>query len=213
MIQNEAAAGAPRDSSQSQPASDGSADEADQSEPRTVTEEGQASGVVGEDKVADDKNITSDNSSDDEFYECANEDEEKSSDEKDVDTQEEPRSSAVNRSRGSVVSDTKSVSSASDNQSRRESRTDGQSESELDCCNTANNSMTNLQTRESVSSMSVQSDSAFKESYSHKPEGRLAPFGDLRLINCEEKMYIPVTQEPAPMTEDMLEEHAEVLAK
>lgn len=46
-----------------------------------------------------------------------------------------------------------------------------------------------------------------------KPEGRLKPCGDMKLINVNELLYIPVTQEPAPMTEDMLEEHAEVLAK
>ena len=67
--------------------------------------------------------------------------------------------------------------------------------------------------RDSLSNMSVQSDSAFLETFTHKPEGRLAPYQDLYLVNCTERMYIPVTQEPAPMTEDMLEEHAEVLAK
>ena len=67
--------------------------------------------------------------------------------------------------------------------------------------------------RDSISNMSIQSESAFQESFTHKPEGRLAPFQDLYLVNCNERMYIPVTQEPAPMTEDMLEEHAEVLAK
>ena len=36
---------------------------------------------------------------------------------------------------------------------------------------------------------------------------------NLRLLNTDELVHIPITQEPAPMTEDMLEEHAEVLAK
>ena len=67
--------------------------------------------------------------------------------------------------------------------------------------------------RDSLSNMSVQSDSAFLETFTHNPEGRLAPYQDLYLVNCAERMYIPITQEPAPMTEDMLEEHAEVLAK
>ncbi|ESP04825.1 hypothetical protein LOTGIDRAFT_211630 [Lottia gigantea] len=49
--------------------------------------------------------------------------------------------------------------------------------------------------------------------HSHKPEGRLAPIKDMKLLNSREQMYIPITQEPSPMTEDMLEEHAEVLAK
>ncbi|XP_064182780.1 rab3 GTPase-activating protein catalytic subunit [Anguilla rostrata] len=46
-----------------------------------------------------------------------------------------------------------------------------------------------------------------------KPEGRLHPHGKLTLLNSSEPLYIPVTQEPAPMTEDLLEEQSEVLAK
>uniref|UniRef100_A0A8C8MJN0 Rab3 GTPase-activating protein catalytic subunit n=1 Tax=Oncorhynchus tshawytscha TaxID=74940 RepID=A0A8C8MJN0_ONCTS len=46
-----------------------------------------------------------------------------------------------------------------------------------------------------------------------KPEGRLHPHGKLTLLNSKEPLYIPVTQEPAPMTEDLLEEQSEVLAK
>uniref|UniRef100_A0A8C7VFC9 Rab3 GTPase-activating protein catalytic subunit n=1 Tax=Oncorhynchus mykiss TaxID=8022 RepID=A0A8C7VFC9_ONCMY len=46
-----------------------------------------------------------------------------------------------------------------------------------------------------------------------KPDGRLHPHGKLTLLNSQEPLYIPVTQEPAPMTEDLLEEQSEVLAK
>ncbi|XP_056322006.1 rab3 GTPase-activating protein catalytic subunit [Danio aesculapii] len=46
-----------------------------------------------------------------------------------------------------------------------------------------------------------------------KPEGRLQPHGTHTLLNTQEPLYIPVTQEPAPMTEDLLEEQSEVLAK
>ncbi|KAF4086748.1 hypothetical protein AMELA_G00087890 [Ameiurus melas] len=46
-----------------------------------------------------------------------------------------------------------------------------------------------------------------------KPEGRLQPHGKLTLLSSLEPLYIPVTQEPAPMTEDALEEQSEVLAK
>jgi len=35
----------------------------------------------------------------------------------------------------------------------------------------------------------------------------------IRILTGDDFLYIPVTQEPAPMTEDALEEHAEVLAK
>ena len=53
----------------------------------------------------------------------------------------------------------------------------------------------------------------FKEAYTHQPEGRLRMCENMRLLHTDEHMHIPITQEPAPMTEDMLEEHAEVLAK
>uniref|UniRef100_A0A8B9KMI4 Rab3 GTPase-activating protein catalytic subunit n=1 Tax=Astyanax mexicanus TaxID=7994 RepID=A0A8B9KMI4_ASTMX len=46
-----------------------------------------------------------------------------------------------------------------------------------------------------------------------KPDGRLQPHGKLTLLNSDEPLYIPITQEPAPMTEDLLEEQSEVLAK
>ncbi|KAL2081252.1 hypothetical protein ACEWY4_023105 [Coilia grayii] len=52
-----------------------------------------------------------------------------------------------------------------------------------------------------------------KEASKAKPEGRLQPHGKLTLLHSDEPLYIPVTQEPAPMTEDTLEEQSEVLAK
>lgn len=44
-------------------------------------------------------------------------------------------------------------------------------------------------------------------------EGRLKPFGQLKLLGADEQMYIPITQHPSPMTEDMLQEHADALLK
>ncbi|CAH2305375.1 rab3 GTPase-activating catalytic subunit isoform X2 [Pelobates cultripes] len=52
-----------------------------------------------------------------------------------------------------------------------------------------------------------------KEPLVLKPEGRLHQSGNLTLLSTGEPLYIPVTQEPAPMTEDLLEEQSEVLAK
>nr|XP_020464557.1 rab3 GTPase-activating protein catalytic subunit isoform X2 [Monopterus albus] len=46
-----------------------------------------------------------------------------------------------------------------------------------------------------------------------KAEGRLHPYNNMTLLNSTEPLYVPVTQEPAPMTEDLLEEQSEVLAK
>uniref|UniRef100_A0A914VJ43 Rab3 GTPase-activating protein catalytic subunit n=1 Tax=Plectus sambesii TaxID=2011161 RepID=A0A914VJ43_9BILA len=45
-----------------------------------------------------------------------------------------------------------------------------------------------------------------------EPQGRLKPLMDLKLLNKPTvPLYIPVTQDPSPMTEDLLEEHAEYL--
>ncbi|XP_019516887.1 PREDICTED: rab3 GTPase-activating protein catalytic subunit, partial [Hipposideros armiger] len=52
-----------------------------------------------------------------------------------------------------------------------------------------------------------------KEMANLKPEGRLHQHGKLTLLQNGEPLYIPITQEPAPMTEDLLEEQSEVLAK
>uniref|UniRef100_A0A1B6DTG6 Rab3 GTPase-activating protein catalytic subunit n=1 Tax=Clastoptera arizonana TaxID=38151 RepID=A0A1B6DTG6_9HEMI len=43
------------------------------------------------------------------------------------------------------------------------------------------------------------------------PVGRKSRHGSMRLLNTEEYLYIPVTQEPPPKTEDQLEEDAQVL--
>uniref|UniRef100_A0A8C4HBK4 Rab3 GTPase-activating protein catalytic subunit n=1 Tax=Dicentrarchus labrax TaxID=13489 RepID=A0A8C4HBK4_DICLA len=52
-----------------------------------------------------------------------------------------------------------------------------------------------------------------KDGSKSKAEGRLHPYNNMTLLNSTEPLYIPVTQEPAPMTEDLLEEQSEVLAK
>ncbi|XP_063144774.1 rab3 GTPase-activating protein catalytic subunit isoform X1 [Candoia aspera] len=52
-----------------------------------------------------------------------------------------------------------------------------------------------------------------KETLTLKPEGRLHQHGNLKLLHPGHPLYVPVTQEPAPMTEDLLEEQSEVLAK
>lgn len=47
----------------------------------------------------------------------------------------------------------------------------------------------------------------------NKPEGRLSKLNDLKLINSDEFLYVPITQEPVPKTEDQLEDDAEILLK
>ncbi|KAF4526732.1 hypothetical protein B566_EDAN015765 [Ephemera danica] len=52
-----------------------------------------------------------------------------------------------------------------------------------------------------------------KQQYSlwNQPEGRLSRHGDLHLLESGEPLYIPITQEPPPKTEDQRHEDAEVL--
>uniref|UniRef100_A0A7N6AA81 Rab3 GTPase-activating protein catalytic subunit n=1 Tax=Anabas testudineus TaxID=64144 RepID=A0A7N6AA81_ANATE len=52
-----------------------------------------------------------------------------------------------------------------------------------------------------------------KDGSKSKAEGRLHPYNNMTLLNSSEPLYVPITQEPAPMTEDLLEEQSEVLAK
>lgn len=37
--------------------------------------------------------------------------------------------------------------------------------------------------------------------------------GEMKLVNSDEPLYIPVTQEPVPKTEDQLEDDAELMLK
>ena len=61
--------------------------------------------------------------------------------------------------------------------------------------------------------VSADSMTSYADTFSHQPEGRLKAWEGLALLHVSEPLYVPITQEPAPMTEDMLDEHAEVLAK
>lgn len=47
----------------------------------------------------------------------------------------------------------------------------------------------------------------------NKPEGRLSKLNDMKLIDSDEFLYVPITQEPVPKTEDQLEDDAEVMLK
>ncbi|XP_051938960.1 rab3 GTPase-activating protein catalytic subunit [Hippocampus zosterae] len=52
-----------------------------------------------------------------------------------------------------------------------------------------------------------------KDGSKTRAEGRMHPCNGMTLLNSSELLFIPVTQEPAPMTEDLLEEQSEILAK
>ncbi|PSN30908.1 Rab3 GTPase-activating protein catalytic subunit, partial [Blattella germanica] len=50
-----------------------------------------------------------------------------------------------------------------------------------------------------------------KHSLWNQPVGRLSKHGNFRLLKTGDHLYIPITQEPSPKTEDQVEEDAEVL--
>ncbi|XP_044266890.1 rab3 GTPase-activating protein catalytic subunit [Tribolium madens] len=54
-----------------------------------------------------------------------------------------------------------------------------------------------------------------KEKYSlwNQPVGRLGKFNNLKLLKTGDPLYIPITQEPVPKSEDQLEEDTDVLLK
>lgn len=47
----------------------------------------------------------------------------------------------------------------------------------------------------------------------NKPVGRESRLGNLTLIDSDEPLYVPITQESVPKTEDQLEDDAEVMLK
>ncbi|XP_061697814.1 rab3 GTPase-activating protein catalytic subunit isoform X1 [Syngnathoides biaculeatus] len=52
-----------------------------------------------------------------------------------------------------------------------------------------------------------------KDGNKTRAEGRMHPYNNMTLLNSSELLFIPVTQEPAPMTEDLLEEQSEIFTK
>lgn len=47
--------------------------------------------------------------------------------------------------------------------------------------------------------------------WSKDPQGRWKKFGKSKLLEHDEYLYVPICQDPTPLTEDMLAEHAEVM--
>lgn len=58
-----------------------------------------------------------------------------------------------------------------------------------------------------------RSGSPLKGVEASKAEGRLKRLRDLRLLDSEEYLYVPITQEPVPKTEDQLQDDADVMLK
>ena len=58
-----------------------------------------------------------------------------------------------------------------------------------------------------------ESNKNFNKILSHAPEGRLNICKNLKLLHCDSALFIPITQDHPPMTEDLLEEQADVFSK
>lgn len=95
----------------------------------------------------------------------------------------------------------------------------------LNCCIERKQARENsLQQFESAESSSAEEDEFFdcsdveeeakkkaKHSLWNQPIGRLGKFNNLKLLKTGDCLYIPITQEPVPKTEDQLEEDTNVL--
>ncbi|XP_051884483.1 rab3 GTPase-activating protein catalytic subunit isoform X3 [Pristis pectinata] len=69
------------------------------------------------------------------------------------------------------------------------------------------------ETKEGTTKGEKKDEGGKKDIQKCRPDGRLHQHGKLTLLLTGDPLYIPLTQEPAPMTEDLLEEQSEVLAK
>lgn len=87
---------------------------------------------------------------------------------------------------------------AKSNQQNRDSRSD-ESDDEFFDCDATNVDDASEQTQEYLPW--------------NKPEGRLSKLNDMKLIDSDDYLYVPITQEPVPKTEDQLEDDAEILLK
>ncbi|KAH9514641.1 Rab3 GTPase-activating protein catalytic subunit [Bulinus truncatus] len=134
-----------------------------------------------------------DEDDDEEFFECDDED----------------RANTESDARANTESD---ADNTDGNSKKKEDKAESKISSDVDSlsCKSDVNEKLDLKAASRNSSMSS---SIFHDTVTHKPEGRMVPLKNVFLLNSSEQLYIPITQEPSPMTEDMLEEQAEVLAK
>ena len=160
-------------------------------------------------------------SSDEEFFECDDNEEEPM--ETSNTSAKEVQPQTVNQSDSLKVRTSQSEMNLGSNQLDSSSQLP-QSQSELSALTFTQSNVVSSQSsqdgcddKSSVrvsSSQETDFEGSFAESWSHMPEGRRGPYLQHKLINnSKEVLYVPITQEPSPMTEDMLDEHAEVLAR
>ncbi|KAK6046666.1 hypothetical protein COOONC_15829 [Cooperia oncophora] len=66
---------------------------------------------------------------------------------------------------------------------------------------------------DSRKSSSMDTSKNVRPSSSYEPSGRLHPFGEMRLLKHKDTpLYVPITQDRSPMTEDMVEEYTNYLS-
>ncbi|KJH43529.1 hypothetical protein DICVIV_10440 [Dictyocaulus viviparus] len=66
---------------------------------------------------------------------------------------------------------------------------------------------------ESTNDVDVIEDLALESTMNEEPSGRLHPFGEMRLLKHDDTLlYVPITQDRSPMTEDMVEDYARYLS-
>ncbi|XP_036341077.1 rab3 GTPase-activating protein catalytic subunit-like isoform X1 [Rhagoletis pomonella] len=66
---------------------------------------------------------------------------------------------------------------------------------------------------EASSETGDEGEDEFYDCTEYPPEGRDKCLGDIRLLDCDEPLYIPITQDPVPKTEDESEADAESMLK
>ncbi|XP_054744241.1 rab3 GTPase-activating protein catalytic subunit [Anastrepha obliqua] len=66
---------------------------------------------------------------------------------------------------------------------------------------------------EASSETGDEDDDEFYECTEYAPEGRGRCLGDLKLLDCDEPLYVPITQDPVPKTEDELQADAEAMLR
>lgn len=142
-------------------------------------------------------------SSDDEFFEC---------DDENADRKSSVGSLQKAKSR-STDSKTKSGETSTDSGAASEDCAMDTDQLDSNTSKTQQDSVRPSNSQSGFKVLESESEMSFTDSFTHQPDGRSRVLDELRLLNVDEALYIPLTQEPAPMTEDMLEEHAEVLAK
>ncbi|XP_064646210.1 rab3 GTPase-activating protein catalytic subunit-like [Lineus longissimus] len=141
-------------------------------------------------------------SDDDEFYECEEESSDPSLDGSMKDTESTDQTEDSTAKKPKI-----------DQSSESNDPVPGTSKDLSDDKNESEAKMEVEEEKSQVEESSQSSSGSFQDPTIYKPVGRLRQYEDVTLLNLDEPLYIPITQDPSPLTEDMLEEQADILAK